>query len=68
MYYLMDLERTILTSITHYWKRNKHGYTPYIEEAGLFPEDEAIEIFKNDRDFRTVMIPQDTVKGILRMI
>lgn len=68
MYYLMDLERTILTKITHYWKRNRHGYTPYIEEAGLFPEDEVIKIFKSDFDKRTVMIPEETVEGILKGI
>lgn len=65
MYYLMDLERTIGTGIVHYWRRNKYGYTPYIGEAGLFPEEEAMEIFKNDLDFKTIAIPVDTIKRIL---
>jgi hypothetical protein len=66
MYYLMDLERTVGGNRASYWKRNKHGYTNDITEAGLFPEEEAKHIVESDFNKRTVMIPENVVKDILK--
>ncbi|MBO0959534.1 hypothetical protein J1P26_07280 [Neobacillus sp. MM2021_6] len=65
MYYLMDLERTISTGRTWFWKRNRHGYTQFLSQAGLFEEEEAQNIVTGDRDKRTIMIHRDTVDKIL---
>ncbi|MFP5109690.1 hypothetical protein ACSU6B_23470 [Neobacillus sp. C211] len=65
-YYLIDLERTISSRMVHYWKANKRGYSPLIEEAGLYSEEAATEIVEGDFDKRTVMVSEDTVKGILK--
>lgn len=65
-YVLIDLERTISSRMVHYWKANRHGYTPLIEEAGLFDEPVAKRICDEDFDKRTVMVSEDTVKGILK--
>lgn len=55
-YMLIDLERTIHNKTPFYWLGNKHGYTPNIREAGLFPKHLAEEIVKQDRDHKTVML------------
>lgn len=55
--YLLDLERTLLSGAPCYWKQNKHGYTYNIEFAGLFNEELADEIIKNDLDKKTVKVP-----------
>lgn len=61
-YYLMDLERTLLTGTPCYWKSNKFGYTYKVEYAGLFSEDLAIEIARNDLDKKTVLVPEKLVR------
>jgi hypothetical protein len=58
LYYLMDLERTLVSGIPCYWKENKYGYTYNLKYAGLFNEDLANEIVKNDLDERTVKVSQ----------
>lgn len=65
-YYLIDLERSVSSRLVHYWKANKHGYTPVISEAGLYTLEAATEICESDFDKRTVMVSEDTVKGILK--
>jgi hypothetical protein len=59
MYFLLDLERTIATSVPVYWKQNKHGYTKSLQHAGLYSEEEAARIVQNDFDNATVKIHQD---------
>lgn len=65
MYYLLDLERTIATNIPVYWKQNKHGYTKYLEQSGLFSKQQATEIVESDFNKATVMIHQDLIFKIL---
>lgn len=65
MYYLLDLERTIGTGRTFYWKANKRGYTNNVKEAGLYSEIAATEIVERDLDKRTVMVSEQTVKRIV---
>lgn len=65
MFYLMDLERTIANRIPYYWKGNRHGYTPNIELAGLFAQEFAEKIVKQDFDSLTILIRQDSVFKIL---
>lgn len=65
-YYLIDLERTIGSGLVHYWKANRHGYTRDIQEAGLFDEPVAARLVEGDFDKRTVMVSEETVKGIIR--
>lgn len=57
-YYLMDLERTLISGIPCYWKQNKYGYTYNLKFAGLFAEDLAEEIIKNDQDEKTVKVSE----------
>lgn len=64
-YFLMDLERTIMSGVPCFWKITKHGYTYQLEYAGLFPKDYAEEIVKQDRDKKTVMISFDLIQKIL---
>jgi hypothetical protein len=56
-YLLMDLERTLLSGVPCFWKENRFGYTYEIEHAGIFSEELAEEIAKNDYDRRTVLVP-----------
>jgi hypothetical protein len=65
MYVLIDLERTIGTGRTHYWKRNKHGYTTEPREAGRFSRTEAVVIVDDDFDQRTTVVSEDVVNKIL---
>jgi hypothetical protein len=65
MYYLLDLERSIRTERLHYWKKNKHGYTTIVEEAGLFSVDDAVHIANADMDNYTVMIDKTVVDKLL---
>ena len=63
-YYLMDLERTVGTGVTHYWKSNRFGYTTDIKDAGLYNEAEATEIVKEDIEKRTMMIEEKVIENI----
>jgi hypothetical protein len=66
MYYLLDLERLILSGgIAHYWKANRNGYACDIREAGLFDEPVAKRLVQEDFDKRTIMIDEKTIKDIL---
>jgi hypothetical protein len=64
-FYLMDLERTIGCNKPYFWKGNRHGYTPHIEQAGIFPEAMADQIVDNDRDNTTVKISTSKIFKIL---
>ena len=68
MYYLIDLERSILSGNVFYLKQNKHGYTRDVFEAGMFPEEMADEIVKEDFDKRTVMVTEETVRKLFKFI
>jgi len=65
MYYLLDLERTIASGRTWFWKRNRYGYTQFLSQAGLFEEEEVRNIVTSDFDNRTIMIHAETVEKIL---
>lgn len=62
---LLDLERTIATGLTTYWKPNKMGYTRELKEAGLYDDDVAKEIVQSDYDKRTVAINKQVIDNIL---
>ena len=62
---LMDLERTLGSGVPAYWKSNKRGYSYNIHEAGLYSEEEAKKMVKEDIDKRTVQISLKTVEDIL---
>lgn len=63
--YLLDLERSIKTGMTTYWKPNKHGYTVDVETAGLYSSKEARNIADSDIDNRTVVIDSEVIDNIL---
>ncbi|WP_373896406.1 hypothetical protein [Virgibacillus sp. CBA3643] len=65
-FYLMDLERTIITGLATYWKPNKFGYTTILGEAGIYSEEEADQIVSDDFDKRTVAINLHIVDNILK--
>lgn len=56
-YVIVDLERTSLIGVRQYWKGNRYGYVMNINEAGIFSEDEAMEIVLNDFKNYTALIP-----------
>lgn len=64
-YFLMDLERTLISGVPAYWKGNKHGYTYDIQHAGIFSEESANLIIANDRDKTTVKIPVELAIKLL---
>lgn len=67
-FYLLDLERTLLTGVPCFWKGNRHGYTYSITEAGVFSKDFAEKLCKQDIDERTVMISERAVQKVLESI
>jgi hypothetical protein len=66
-YFLLDLERTLLSGVPYFWKSNKRGYTYKIQEAGVYEELEALMIAEWDIDKRTVLVNCKTAKEILSM-
>lgn len=64
-FYLIDLERSIVSNSMFYWRPAKRGYTTDLKEAGIYPEAVATDIVKSDRDKRTVMVDANTVNDIL---
>jgi hypothetical protein len=69
LYYLLDLERTLLLGAPYFWLQNKHGYVivDHIENAGKFNEIEADRIVENDRDKQTIKIKVEVVNKILKI-
>jgi hypothetical protein len=61
-YFLMDLERTLISNVPCFWLGSKHGYTYKITEAGLFPKHLAEEIVKHDMDNSTIMVDSRLVE------
>lgn len=61
----MDLERTIGFGVPHYWKGNRHGYTTYLEDAGIFSKDFALRVVKSDHDNTTIMLNENLVFKIM---
>lgn len=66
-FYLMDLERTLLSYVPCFWTQNRFGYTYKIERAGIFSRELAEEIVKHDLDDKTVMISEKLVHQIRLM-
>lgn len=64
-YYLVDLERSIPTGRLFYWKAGRRGYTDNLADAGIYQEDEALQIALDDLDKRTILIKFTTVKNLL---
>lgn len=56
-FYLIDLERSLVIGKRMFWKKNCHGYTENIKEAGIFSETKAIEKCECDLNRKTVMLP-----------
>jgi hypothetical protein len=67
-YLLMDLERSVLSGVVHYWKGNKHGYTADPKEAGVFIAEKAKEICAADIDKKTILIPAAAVYKLLERL
>ena len=65
-YYLIDLERSITSKVTTYWKGNRHGYTTEISEAGLFSEGISQHEVGRDFDKRTIRVAKSTVDNMYR--
>jgi len=61
----MDLERSVTSRRTTYWKPHRRGYTQDIKEAGLYSEVEANELVDTDRDKRTVKIEKEVVDKLV---
>lgn len=64
--YLLDLERTIGSGFTWYWKANRRGYTTDLYEAGLYSEFIAKGIVDSDSDKSTIMISKELIDNILK--
>lgn len=62
---LLDLERTIISGLTHYWKPNRNGYTTLLNQAGRYSKEEGEKIAEEDVDKRTIVIPQSVIDNIL---
>jgi hypothetical protein len=67
-FYLLDLERSILTGAMYFWKGDKRGYTTEILKAGIYPEEIAKEIVMRDLDKRTVMFSAEVVVKLLERV
>lgn len=67
MMYLLDLERTIQSGQTWYWKPGSRGYTRNIVEAGIYSFQAASEIVKNDIDQTTIMISFAQVRKVMKI-
>ena len=66
MYYLMDLERTILSGCPCFWKAGKRGYTYSITGAGEYSEIEAVNIVKDDFDNLTLKIKVIAIDNLIK--
>lgn len=64
-YFLLDLERTLLSGVPSYWRSNRRGYTYNIHEAGIYKEAEASRIAEADFNKRTLLVSCKTAEDIL---
>lgn len=55
-FYLIDIERSVKTGFTTYWRSNELGYTNNIREAGLYSKETANRIVGEDVMSMTVSI------------
>lgn len=60
-YYLVDLERTIINKRPIYWNVNQRGYTEDKDSAGTFIFENALALCQNDIDYKTLMLPSESV-------
>jgi hypothetical protein len=67
MMYLLDLERTIQSGQTWFWKSGRRGYTTNLVEAGIYSFQAASEIVKNDIDETTIMISLTQVRKAMKL-
>lgn len=65
LYYLIDVQRTNESKVTHYWCKDAWGYTTDVKKAGLFTEDQARLAVDDDISNYTVMMKKETVEKIL---
>lgn len=65
MYYLIDLERSILSGSLSFWKPNRRGYSYKIVEAGKYSEIEANEIISQDFDNHTIKVLTKAVDKLI---
>jgi len=56
LFVLIDLERSVKTGVTHYWRAHRKGYTTDPKEAGIYTEEEAVKAVESDIDGTTVKI------------
>lgn len=64
-YVLIDLERTVKSSLLHYWKKNNRGYTMTPGEAGRYDEAQALDIVSNDFDKVTIALEVNKLTELL---
>jgi hypothetical protein len=62
---LIDLERSIKSSMLHYWKKSQRGYTMTPAEAGRFDAETAAEIIAGDVDKLTVGLEVNKLTELL---
>lgn len=60
LYVLLDLERTMQIGKSVFWKPARRGYTPHLEEAGLYSQKEAYSLVLDDVEKKTVAVPQQS--------
>lgn len=58
-YLIVDLERSLLSGGRIYWKANRRGYTPDPKHAGIYNQEEAVEIALNDQEGLTALLVLD---------
>lgn len=61
--YLMDLQSTIKTGRTHYWKQNCSELTTDLKDAGLFEVRKAIELKMDYFHGQVVLVEEETGKN-----
>ena len=56
-YYLLNIDKTARKGYNCYLLQSRCGYTVNEEKAGLFTQEEALTICRNDKRNQTVMLP-----------
>ena len=56
-YYLLNIDKTARKGYNCYLLQTRYGYTVNEEKAGLFTQEEALTICRNDKRNQTVMLP-----------
>lgn len=61
---LIDLERSIKTGATHYWKGNRNGYTVNVNDVGRYDEEHARQLILHDYERNTVGVSEQRFKQL----